>query len=634
MTIFQNKPSAAKVFLLSCIWMFFLSFSNTSLANKGALIFSLEINRDSLYNEIKNDFLSVASDNYSKEACAKKFNMALAHFQFKEFQQAESILNNILTQQNYFSKSDSIKVLAFLSYTNAQQLKFTEAKINAQKLEALGYSCGFNSPKYYPSLDKIYSRLGNFTRANEILYNCLKQNQNQAYTHVKLANNFIGLNQPDSVIFHCKETAQYTAQLDSLSKLEILGLSQGYTGLAYVLQGKFNAAIPLLKSGFLNSLRVKDSTNTLLFLNFVAFSELKTAQTAKAKTHLLGAYYYTTPNSPEHLLNMNRLLLAEIYTQNNQNDSADYMLREASIKELAPIATYATLFSHTQIEDQTPPSNQNAAEEFIPPSGDIISWKKFLHNENSVFIVISISLITVILTIVISISNGQKRKKKIQKAFKKYAEKTEEATNALLEKDALMKEIHHRVKNNMQVVSGILELQSLHSQNDEFKVVMKESQNRIQSMALIHQLLYHNEDIQLISFKNYVEKLSFNIKSSLMDYASKIKVNVIIDDVKFNIEKAVPLGLITVELLTNSIKYAYPKGTEGEIDIWLKKLPSGELEYQISDNGPGLPEGFSFSAVNSFGFKLVNMMAKQLKGRVDYKYNNGAIFTLKFNQNA
>ncbi|OPY25724.1 MAG: two-component response regulator [Methanobacterium sp. PtaU1.Bin242] len=202
---------------------------------------------------------------------------------------------------------------------------------------------------------------------------------------------------------------------------------------------------------------------------------------------------------------------------------------------------------------------------------------------------------------------------------------------ALKEKETLLKEIHHRVKNNLQIISSLLVLQKDYVKNDPTAVnVLGESQNRVLSMAMIHEMLYQSKDLNHINFSDYIEKLVFNLFSS---YGKRNRITPVInvDDVLLNIETAVPLGLIISELVSNSLKYAY-NDTTGEILISLHPHEN-ELELVISDYGVGLPEDLDFrNTTSSFGLKLVNLLISQLDGDIELDRSEGTKFTVKFKE--
>ena len=202
---------------------------------------------------------------------------------------------------------------------------------------------------------------------------------------------------------------------------------------------------------------------------------------------------------------------------------------------------------------------------------------------------------------------------------------------ALKEKETLLKEIHHRVKNNLQIISSLLVLQKDYVQNDPTAVnVLGESQNRVLSMAMIHEMLYQSKDLNHINFSDYIEKLVFNLFSS---YGKRNRITpvIIVDDVLLNIETAVPLGLIISELVSNSLKYAY-NDTNGEILISLHPYEN-QLELVISDYGVGLPEDLDFrNTTSSFGLKLVNLLIAQLDGDIELDQSEGTKFTIKLKE--
>lgn len=211
---------------------------------------------------------------------------------------------------------------------------------------------------------------------------------------------------------------------------------------------------------------------------------------------------------------------------------------------------------------------------------------------------------------------------------------TEEQIKASLnEKELLLREIHHRVKNNMQVISSLLRLQADRIDDKGYAVMLKESQLRIQSMSLIHEKLYLSNDFANIDFKGYVKTLANTlIKSHGVDY-DKISLCMEIEDVSLDIENAIPCGLIINELLSNSLKYAFPEEREGEISICLRSISEGMLELVVADNGIGLPEDLDIRNTNTLGLYLVTMLAeRQLDGEVEMKRAVGMECSIMFNK--
>jgi PAS domain S-box-containing protein len=211
----------------------------------------------------------------------------------------------------------------------------------------------------------------------------------------------------------------------------------------------------------------------------------------------------------------------------------------------------------------------------------------------------------------------------------KKAEK--EVIESLHEKELLIKEIHHRVKNNMQIVSSLLNLQTNYVDEEETVDVLKESQNRVRSMAMIHEELYQSGDLTHINFVNYVKNLvqkllyAYNIDEAIINPILEV------EDINLNMETAIPCGLIISELVSNSLKYAFPNGMTGEIYISLK-LKEEILELIIRDNGIGLPENLDFNQLDSLGLLLVQNLTEQIDGDLKINGKNGTEFIIIFKE--
>lgn len=201
--------------------------------------------------------------------------------------------------------------------------------------------------------------------------------------------------------------------------------------------------------------------------------------------------------------------------------------------------------------------------------------------------------------------------------------------NSLKEKDILLKEIHHRVKNNLQIVVSFLNLQAQCIEDEESIRAFEESQNRIKTMALIHENLYRSKDLSNINFSKYINDLVSNLISAYRNQGADIKFRIIVEKNSLNIDQMILLGLILNELVTNSLKYAFTKDY-GEIDIKLLNKNS-KCIFLVKDNGKGLPENFNFENLDSLGLNLIKVLVKQLEGNVEFNSNNlGTEFKIIF----
>ncbi len=190
--------------------------------------------------------------------------------------------------------------------------------------------------------------------------------------------------------------------------------------------------------------------------------------------------------------------------------------------------------------------------------------------------------------------------------------------NSLIEKDSLLKEIHHRVKNNLQMVSSLLSLQTKNTRSKAAIEALEEGKSRVKAMALIHQKLYQNEDLSVIEMQGYIESLINSVQSVYKKGGHNINITVDAEGVELDIDRAIPFGLILNELVSNSFKYAFPTDDEnGKIYIHLRKLGDQEGFFEYTDNGVGLPDDSEERTNSSMGIRLMNRLANQLQTRLN-----------------
>ena len=203
----------------------------------------------------------------------------------------------------------------------------------------------------------------------------------------------------------------------------------------------------------------------------------------------------------------------------------------------------------------------------------------------------------------------------------------------LREKETLLHEVHHRVKNNMQVINSLLKLQSNNIEDKKIKEILKDSQSRVYAMSAVHEMLHGSEKLSEIDLKSYLSKITASIFQTYSTNHRKIKLNSSIENSPISINQAYPLGLIINELISNTLKYAFPEDRKGEITVSMKKLDK-ELKLTIADNGVGISEEFDWKNSKSLGLKLVRTLVEnQLDGSIDMESNNGTKFIIKFNIN-
>jgi two-component sensor histidine kinase len=216
---------------------------------------------------------------------------------------------------------------------------------------------------------------------------------------------------------------------------------------------------------------------------------------------------------------------------------------------------------------------------------------------------------------------------------------------SLKEKEVLLKEINHRVKNNLQIVSSLLDLQAEYIQEPEIIEKLEDSKHRLLAMSLIHETLYQSETLAQVDFSDYIERLATNILFAQSTDYDRITLDFNLEPVFLNLETAIPCGLLLNELITNSIKHAFPEPLQGKIYIELHyqspetapnlnqtSCQEPKIMLKVSDNGIGLPANMNFKETKSLGLTLIQDLTQQLRGSLAINLTNGTQFTLIFSE--
>ena len=208
----------------------------------------------------------------------------------------------------------------------------------------------------------------------------------------------------------------------------------------------------------------------------------------------------------------------------------------------------------------------------------------------------------------------------------------EQIKTSLAEKEVLLKEIHHRVKNNMQVISSLLQLQADRIHDEYYHAIFQEGIDRIQAMSLIHSLLYQTENLSCIDFSDYIPKLCNYLFSLYRTESNTVRISTDITDVSLKLDIAIPCGLIVNELISNSLKHAFPNNRDGEITLSMKESGEHIVLLRVSDNGIGMPDSLDWRNTDTLGLMLVSgLVERQLLGTIELRSSAGTEFIISFN---
>ncbi|MGH7773414.1 MAG: sensor histidine kinase, partial [Candidatus Binatia bacterium] len=208
----------------------------------------------------------------------------------------------------------------------------------------------------------------------------------------------------------------------------------------------------------------------------------------------------------------------------------------------------------------------------------------------------------------------------------------EQIKTSLKEKEVLLKEVHHRVKNNLQVISSMLNLQARHVKDQKALEMFRESQDRVRSVALIHEKLYQTKELSRIDFTEYIRNLGTNLVRTYGVNPDSIRLQIHTDGVYLSVDTAISCGLIINELVSNSLKYAFPAGQDGEIHIKLRSDKDNQFSLIVGDNGIGLPKDLDFRNTESLGLQLVTTLTDQIGGTVELDRDHGTAFRIVFTE--
>ena len=386
-----------------------------------------------------------------------------------------------------------------------------------------------------------------------------------------IAAALINLKRPDAALPYLQDVEK---NVELNNRKSLLTLAESY-GDMYVQKNNFDAAI----ASYLNGLTLARSNNRL--------------EPMEVFYRKLARCFY----------NQNNYKLAYTYFDSSKA-LGDTLLNEENSRQVNEMsAVYETAEKETQI-------NKLNAENAIS-----LNEEKRRRRERNYFMLSTILFLGLALGAYKAFTNN-KKKKELLNTQNKIIEKS------LSEKEILLREIHHRVKNNLQIVSSLLSLQSNYIKDEQALDAVKDSRNRVQSMSLIHQNLYQEENLMGVDVKDYISKLADNLFQSYNIQPNKIKLVKEIEATNLDVDVVVPIGLILNELLTNCLKYAFKSREEGAIKVILREQDD-VLHLSVYDNGVGLPQGFNSETKKSFGHKMILTFLQKLKGEMKIYSEDG-----------
>lgn len=491
-------------------------------------------------------------------------------------------------------------------------------------------------------LAKIYLATENYTEAilqYEKLVKIAKPKKDfhfeaGAYNNIGLV--YLRTHKPDSaIIYFNKSLITWKNKLVDISYMSsrdsaFFDIVRSNIGQAYNIKGEYKKAIPLIRNALETSKKNKDVEEIISSLNSLSLSFFGLRQPKKALDLL---------DSASNLIEKNKSISGQRDTYKNKIKIYESL---GDIKNAYTF--YKKLVTYNNSMDSIGKLNRTTILEIVY---EVEQKNRQIANQQGLvltaeantksqkikqrFLFIGLLLMfAIVINLLWNIYQKRKKSKDLKKKNKQIEEQNNTIEKTLIEKEMLLKEIHHRVKNNLQLISGILELQLSKINDDAANEIMKQGQNRIKSMALIHQQLYESEDLGKIDFRKYVTQLTNDITVMVNDPNKDIDIVLDIIDFSLDINTAVPMGLIINELVLNAFKHGFLNIEKGTLTIGLKALEDEYYQLTVSDNGIGFQSDFEFDKADSLGLRLVKGLSRQIGGNCEFKNGNGTTVQIKF----
>jgi two-component sensor histidine kinase len=509
-----------------------------------------------------------------------------------------------LMEMKWDRKSDTINIdYGHQKSTLYNMLGLTDQAINERRIEGKKYIAKNDTDGYA----NLYNDIG-------VFYNARKRSDSAQFYFLKAKNLLL--------------QKKVSKDRETFYKF-FLALIDGNLALSYFNEGDVTAAIPLLKVDVYYSLKVQNYESAFNSYNLLTKCYVNLKQKQLAKSYL---------DSAQNLLNEKvkgiapklRLLLTCASYYNSVKDF--YKSNECYQQYVNINDSFQLMEKERKIYNQGVAISIEKSEIELNEKDRLIEQNKFEEAKQRTFRAYLLAgifiLSTIIIFLILNNRNSKKRELQLSLKNKQIGSQNHLIEQSLKEKEALIKEIHHRVKNNLQIISSMLSLQLGKVEDETTETILKDAQQRINAISLTHQMLYQKDNISTISLGDYVENLVGQIEATIFSSNIELNTSIASRERKINIDTAVPLGLMINEILTNAYKHAFSAGTKGHVSVSLNDTNTGCI-LTISDNGKGLPKNFENLNQKSMGMELIHILAEQLDANLKIEKTNGTTFIIE-----
>lgn len=441
------------------------------------------------------------------------------------------------------------------------------------------------------------------------------------------------LSMADSALFHFQEARKYADKLYSkstkASEKFAEGLIDGNIGQVYKQQKKYREAIPLLQKDIYWSLASHNVDNAAISYNELAECNIYLGNYGLAQKYLDSAKAIVTRYQDIAPRQVNMKLFALLYEKSGNYPEALKCYK----RYLESTDSLDLSEKQKELISQQVALQMDEKERIIKQKQKIIEQEEQNRKRQGIIkTVLFAGLLFLLFTLVIVFTlykRSNKQKTLLELKNEEIRRQNAKIERSLHEKDFLVREVHHRVKNNLQIVSSLLNLQISKTQNAEIREALAEARQRIVSIAFVHRLLYRNKELTIIPVKEYFESLLQQLSETFSGKNSEIVMNKDIADINMDLDRSIPIGLIINEIVSNAYKHAFPSH-RGVIDISFREV-NGLYELRISDNGVGFASDVDVEQADSFGLEIIKILTDQINGKMLFENTQGVSFTITFN---
>ncbi|PHS04121.1 MAG: hypothetical protein COA88_14220 [Kordia sp.] len=447
---------------------------------------------------------------------------------------------------------------------------------------------------------------------------------------------FFKANNYDYALLNFNKSLRYAEQTIKENNLgyykNVKALVKGNIAEVYICRKQYIEAIPLLledievgieNKGGINSMVNSYNLLVLCYIQTKAYNEA--VKVIKEMTPVVERLTDKTA-AVAYLKNK-----ATLFYKMNEKDSAHYYLNKTiKLKDSIGINSLNKILASNELIYTRAEERKLEKQHQIDLKNQELGLK---NRQKDILILFTILLLLLLVLSLYYSYKLTKSRKEVREKNKQITLKNEQVKIALSEKEVLLKEVHHRVKNNLQVISGLLELQNISVTDESVKLALKEGQNRIQSVALVHKMMYQSENVSKVNMQKYLEELLQVLQISYGHSQKNITTYIDAKGIDFDVTLAVPISLIVNEAVCNAYKHAFENKNTGKIWVIITKELDEAYSLLIKDNGVGVPENFDIKKLKSIGFDLIRGLSKQLKGTLEVKKDNGTMINIIFSRN-